>query len=47
LSISSSPAASSGSPLYGKARTLIVRIVQMLTQLGGRMATTHASSEEL
>jgi hypothetical protein len=32
-----------GSPLYGEARTLIVRIVQMLTQLGARMATRHAS----
>jgi four helix bundle protein len=36
-----------GGPLYGEARTLIVRIVQMLTQLGARMATRHASRDDV
>jgi hypothetical protein len=35
-----------GRPLYGEARTLIVRIFQMLTQLCARMATKRAARDQ-
>jgi four helix bundle protein len=35
-----------GEPLYGEARSLIVRIVQMLTRLADRMATMHAARKD-
>jgi len=34
-------------PRYGEARSLIVRIVQMLTRLADRMATMHATRKDM
>src|SRR2546427_11116203 len=34
-------------PLYGEARSLIIRIVQMLTRLADRMATMHATRKDV
>jgi len=34
-------------PLYGEARSLIVRIVQMLTRLADRMATMRATRKDM
>jgi hypothetical protein len=34
-------------PLYGEARSLIVRIVQMLTRLADRMATMQTTRKDM
>jgi four helix bundle protein len=34
-------------PLYGEARSLVVRIVQILTRLSDRMTTMHATRKDM